>query len=86
MLYSHLHNIYLHSNLIFLYDILGLYGHSAVFHKQSNAIYVFGGMEYQTDQNQASSNVYALDFRKYAWNILQSEPGNRVLMSYSIIV
>ena len=55
-----------------------MYGHSAVYHKPSQAIYVFGGYEYQTDKNIPSSNLYTIDVTRKQWNVLPPEPNNKV--------
>ena len=55
-----------------------MYGHSAVYHRHSNAIYVFGGYEYQTDKNVPSSNLYTIDVGRGQWNVLPPELDNRV--------
>ncbi len=58
--------------------LAGLYGHTAVYHARSDAIYVFGGFEYQTDKTIQSSTLYAVDVRKNIWSVLPSEPDNKV--------
>ena len=60
--------------------LLGLYGHSAVYHPNSSAIYVFGGMEYQMDKSVITNRLYALslnlspDSPMGRWNLLPPEP------------
>ena len=63
--------------------ITGLFGHSAVFHKGTDTIYVFGGYEYQTDKTVTSSNLYGLDIKDKSWSPLPPEVGNRVRIFYS---
>ena len=58
--------------------ITGLFGHSAVYHENSSAIYVFGGYEYQLDKTIPSNRLYALDFKKHSWTLLPSMLGNKV--------
>ena len=60
---------------------LGIYGHSAVYHENSDTIYVFGGFEYLTDRTIASGNLYALDLRRPAWSLLSPEENNKVCSS-----
>ena len=57
---------------------LGLYGHSAVYHADSDTIYVFGGFEYMTDKTLASGNLYGLDIKRKIWSLLSPEVGNKV--------
>ena len=60
---------------------LGLYGHSAVHHPKSTAIYVFGGMEYQMDKSVITNRLYALSLNLSVdpptgrWNLLPPEHG-----------
>ena len=56
----------------------GLYGHSAVYHEESDAIYVFGGFEYLTDKSVPSSNLYSLLIDPPLWSLLSPEVDNRV--------
>jgi len=63
--------------------IIGLYGHSAVYHEPSKAIYVHGGYEYTTDRALVSSNLYVLDLgsmsnNNVSWTILPPDSNNRV--------
>ena len=70
-----------------LYNLFstGLYGHSALYHGPSKAIYVFGGYVYSTDNIAVSNVLYALDIknrslnlRNSTWTILPSELNNKV--------
>ena len=63
-----------------------MYGHSAVYHRPSNAIYVFGGYEYQTDKNVPSSNLYTIDVGRGQWNVLPPDLDNRVGDTISRVV
>ncbi|EDW52069.1 GM16709 [Drosophila sechellia] len=44
-----------------------LYGHTSVYHPETNSVYLFGG--YSTE---AQSNLYALDLQKLSWTELPS--------------
>lgn len=65
---------------------LGLYGHSAVYHQESRAIYVYGGYEYQTDKSVVSDHLYSVtvDNNNRYWSLLPPEVGNRVSI-YSLV-
>ena len=58
--------------------VAGLYGHSTVFHARSNALYVFGGYEYQTDRTEVSSSMYTIDLETKTWSLLPAEVNNVV--------
>ncbi|XP_014662466.1 PREDICTED: multiple epidermal growth factor-like domains protein 8 [Priapulus caudatus] len=49
---------------------IGLYGHSAVYHPPSGALYVFGGYEYYINRTSISAKLYALDLLTLAWQLL----------------
>ena len=57
-------------NLKLLTLITGLFGHTAVYHGGSKALYVYGGYEYQTDKTVISDNLYALDITSQKWSVL----------------
>jgi hypothetical protein len=68
--------------LTFFYDT-GIYGHSAVYHRPSNSIYIHGGYEYLTDRATVSSNLYVLDLgdtsnKNASWSVVPPDLGNRV--------
>ncbi|XP_074654134.1 multiple epidermal growth factor-like domains protein 8 [Tubulanus polymorphus] len=52
----------------------GVYGHTAVYHEPSNAIYMYGGYEYQIDKTIPSDRLYALDLGNNRWSILSPPP------------
>ena len=64
--------------LCFCVVISGLFLHTAVYHAVSETVYVFGGLEYQTDKTVPSSNLYSYDVKKAFWSLLPPEVGNRV--------
>lgn len=47
----------------------GIYGHSSIYHIQSQFVYVFGGYEYAVnDEHMSISNrLYAFDYSKKLW-------------------
>lgn len=46
---------------------LGIFGHTTAFHAQSNALYVFGGYEYQKQQSFLSNRLYRLTYDTRTW-------------------
>ncbi|XP_041369444.1 multiple epidermal growth factor-like domains protein 8 [Gigantopelta aegis] len=52
---------------------LGMYGHTAVFHKASSTIYVYGGYVYKGDQWSISHDLFAYDIVAREWNLLAPE-------------
>lgn len=59
---------------------LGLYGHTAVYHEQTNAIYVYGGMLFHIDKFSVSNQLYVLNLEgdRMEWNVLQAEEGSEM--------
>ncbi|XP_071957536.1 multiple epidermal growth factor-like domains protein 8 [Antedon mediterranea] len=51
----------------------GLYGHSAVYHEQTGALYVFGGYGFHVDLVYASNQLYTLRPSEGVWSILPIE-------------
>jgi len=49
---------------------VGIYGHSAVYHQQSDTIYVFGGMIYESHQVLMSNRLYSFNIPKKRWSVL----------------
>ncbi|CAM1295013.1 MEGF8 (predicted) [Pycnogonum litorale] len=49
---------------------VGLYGHSAVYHAKSKAIYVFGGYLYKVDKTVVSNELHALQDDNKRWTRL----------------
>ncbi|CAG2100157.1 unnamed protein product [Medioppia subpectinata] len=52
---------------------VGLYGHSAVYHSQSNTIYVFGGVVYDMDKTSISGDLYGFDVNNSVWYRLPAD-------------
>lgn len=50
----------------------GIYGHSTVFHQQTNSLYVFGGQIYDKQQFSISNNLYMLEYQTKTWTELNS--------------
>jgi Kelch motif len=71
--------------------VAGLYGHSAVYHELSKAIYVHGGYEYSTDRAAVSGNLYVLDVggatdSNSSWTMLPPDGNNRVSLIGKILM
>lgn len=50
---------------------VGIYGHSTIFHSQSQVLYIYGGYEFLSDHRTMISNrLYAFDYRKKTWHQL----------------
>lgn len=57
---------------------LGLYGHSAVYHEQTDAIYVFGGYRFHVETVEPSGELYSLYYPNLTWSLLVPSQGNKV--------
>lgn len=50
---------------------VGIFGHSAVFHQQSQVLYVYGGCEFAYGHTTKMSNrLFAFDYAKQSWSLL----------------
>lgn len=49
---------------------IGIFGHSASFHSQSQIVYVFGGFVFDKNNTEISKRLYALDLSKMMWTEL----------------
>ncbi|XP_076283094.1 multiple EGF like domains 8 isoform X4 [Lasioglossum baleicum] len=49
---------------------LGVYGHSTVYHSQSDSFYIFGGYTYAINRTFISNKLYALNYITRAWSVL----------------
>ncbi|XP_023931409.1 multiple epidermal growth factor-like domains protein 8 isoform X3 [Lingula anatina] len=58
----------------------GIYSHSAVYHPDSSAIYVFGGYKFDIDQTVISADLYTFSVDTLVWSILPPDTGNKVNM------
>lgn len=56
----------------------GLYGHSAVYHEQTDAIYVFGGYRFHVETVEPSGELYSLYYLNLTWSLLVPSQGNKV--------
>lgn len=56
----------------------GLYGHSAVYHDQTDAIYVFGGYRFHVETVEPSGELYSLYYPNLTWSLLVPSQGNKV--------
>ena len=72
----------------------GLYGHTSVFHDDDesdgshDAVYVFGGYQYQTDKTLISNSLYAMvivSSNQVEWSLLPPEVGNSVCCTCHIL-
>lgn len=57
----------------------GLYGHSAVYHEQTDAIYVFGGYRFHVETVEPSGELYSLYYPNLTWSLLVPSQGNKVI-------
>ncbi|KAG7276205.1 hypothetical protein CRUP_004796, partial [Coryphaenoides rupestris] len=48
----------------------GLYGHSAVYHQQTDAVYVFGGYRFHVETVEPSGELYSLYYPNLTWSLL----------------
>ncbi|XP_011483811.1 multiple epidermal growth factor-like domains protein 8 [Oryzias latipes] len=55
----------------------GLYGHSAVYHEQTDAVYVFGGYRFQVETVEPSGELYSLYYPNLTWSLLVPSRGNK---------
>ena len=52
---------------------VGIYGHSTVYHSNSDILYVFGGVVYDMDKTSVSGDLYALDLNRSVWYRLPAD-------------
>lgn len=57
---------------------VGLYGHSAVYHEQTDAIYVFGGYRFHVETVEPSGELYSLYYPNLTWSLLVPSQGSKV--------
>lgn len=62
----------------FSFYSVGLYGHSAVYHEQTDAIYVFGGYRFHVETVEPSGELYSLYYPNLTWSLLVPSQGNKV--------
>ncbi len=66
---------------ILLLSFSGLYGHSAVYHEQTDAVYVFGGYRFHVEAVEPSGELYSLYYPNLTWSLLVPSQGNKVIIS-----
>ncbi|XP_001814936.2 multiple epidermal growth factor-like domains protein 8 [Tribolium castaneum] len=49
---------------------VGIFGHSTVFHAQTNSLYVFGGYIYESQASRLSNKLYMLNYDTKTWTEL----------------
>ncbi|XP_059823923.1 multiple epidermal growth factor-like domains protein 8 [Hypanus sabinus] len=57
----------------------GLYGHSAVYHGPTDAIYVFGGYRFYLETVSASAELYSLHLGTLTWSLLAPSHNSKPL-------
>ena len=65
----------------YLLELIGIYGHTAVFHVSTRSLYVYGGMLYKVDKVAPSNELYALHLPSRRWSLLTIDRDNRAKMS-----
>ncbi|XP_017559477.1 multiple epidermal growth factor-like domains protein 8 isoform X2 [Pygocentrus nattereri] len=60
----------------------GLYGHSAVYHEQTDAVYVFGGYRFHVEAVEPSGELYSLYYPNLTWSLLVPSRGNKPLSRF----
>lgn len=60
------------------FTVSGLYGHSAVYHEQTDAVYVFGGYRFHVEAVEPSGELYSLYYPNLTWSLLVPSQGNKV--------
>lgn len=76
--------LYTPDSILFLSFIFsGLYGHSAVYHEQTDAVYVFGGYRFHVEAVEPSGELYSLYYPNLTWSLLVPSQGNKVTVKYN---
>uniref|UniRef100_UPI00398F5FCF multiple epidermal growth factor-like domains protein 8 n=1 Tax=Pristiophorus japonicus TaxID=55135 RepID=UPI00398F5FCF len=60
----------------------GLYGHSAVYHQPTDALYVFGGYRFYLETVTASRELYSLYLPSLTWSLLAPSHGTKPLSRF----
>ncbi|KAH0631676.1 hypothetical protein JD844_006126 [Phrynosoma platyrhinos] len=60
----------------------GLYGHSAVYHEGTDAVYVFGGHRFHVEMVSASAELYSLYYPNLTWSLLAPSQGPKPLAHF----
>ncbi|XP_051901341.1 LOW QUALITY PROTEIN: multiple epidermal growth factor-like domains protein 8 [Pristis pectinata] len=57
----------------------GLYGHTAVYHTPTDAVYVFGGYRFHLETVSASAELYSFHLGTLTWSLLAPSHGSKPL-------
>lgn len=68
----------LSDSILLSFTFSGLYGHSAVYHEQTDAVYVFGGYRFHVEAVEPSGELYSLYYPNLTWSLLVPSQGNKV--------
>uniref|UniRef100_H3A6Q1 Multiple EGF like domains 8 n=1 Tax=Latimeria chalumnae TaxID=7897 RepID=H3A6Q1_LATCH len=60
----------------------GLYGHSAVYHEPTDAVYVFGGYRFHVEVVSDSPELYSLYYPNLTWSLLAPSQGRKPLSHF----
>ncbi|XP_028836876.1 multiple epidermal growth factor-like domains protein 8 [Denticeps clupeoides] len=60
----------------------GLYGHTAVYHEPTDAIYVFGGYRFHVEAVEPSGELYSLYYPNLTWSLLVPSQGSKPLSRF----
>uniref|UniRef100_A0A8C6XX66 Multiple EGF like domains 8 n=1 Tax=Naja naja TaxID=35670 RepID=A0A8C6XX66_NAJNA len=60
----------------------GLYGHSAVYHESTDAVYIFGGHRFHVEMVSASPELYSLYYPNLTWSLLAPSQGPKPLAHF----
>ncbi|XP_048476526.1 multiple epidermal growth factor-like domains protein 8 [Rhincodon typus] len=60
----------------------GLYGHSAIYHQATDAVYVFGGYRFYLESVSASPELYSLHLPTLSWSLLVPSHGVKPLARF----
>ena len=74
-------NFYIRQELSYynnLFWISGVYGHSTVYHAQTESFYVFGGYMYGINRTFISNKLFAFHYKTRFWSILPTSDTSRL--------
>uniref|UniRef100_A0A8C4SXY5 Multiple EGF like domains 8 n=1 Tax=Erpetoichthys calabaricus TaxID=27687 RepID=A0A8C4SXY5_ERPCA len=60
----------------------GLYGHTAVYHEGTDAVYLFGGYRFHMESVAASAELYSLHYPNLTWSLLAPSQGSKPLSRF----
>lgn len=64
---------------------MGIFGHTTVFHSQTNSLYVFGGYAYDKDTSIMSNSLYRFEYETKSWIELTSSNSVNVASAQVVI-